>query len=215
MKLRHRPHHAPRFLTLQPQEEGVTTLRLDGFRQTRGYTCGFATALMVMRYFGVQVPAMELFRRLSTGRDGTRQSAIVRELRAGGLRANVRYDMDFPRICRSIERNKLVVGYLADIEHWLVIYGYGRDPERVYVADPRPEEGCSQEWEHYGPRLSGFGIICSQPGQESDIRQAPLALADEPQPVVRKPQPPGKLRCEVSGGEAVPEERTQLALPWD
>ena len=217
VKIRHRPHHAPRFRTTQLQEEGATTLPLCGYRQARDYTCGFVSTLMVMHYFVAKVPALELFRRLGTGRDGTRQSAIVRELRAAGLRVGVRYDVGFGRICREIDRNKLIIGYLGDVEHWLVIYGYGRDPERVYVADPEPDQGCSQPWSTYGARLGDFGIICSRPGEAVGVRQAPLSLIGEPRPALRKPPPQGKLRCEVTGGlpaEESEDERSQLALPF-
>lgn len=194
----------------------MTTLPLGGFRQARSHTAGFATALMVVRYFGAEVTAMDLFRRLGASREGARQSAMVRELRAAGLRASLRHDLDFGRICRAIERNKLVVVHLADIAHWAVIYGYGRDPERVYVADPRPDEGCCQPWEDYAPRLGGLGLVCSRPGADSDVRQTPLALLGEPRPAVRKPEPRGRLRCEVSGGNATDtsDEREQLPLPF-
>ena len=32
----------------------------------------------------------------------------------------------------------LANAYLDDEEHWLVVYGYGQDPQRVFVADPMP-----------------------------------------------------------------------------
>lgn len=157
MKLRFRPHHAPRFHPVRPAaDSSVITLPVPGFRQARDYTCGFATTLMVMRYFAARTPATELFRRLGTDRDGTRQSAIVRELRAGGLRANIRYDVDFARICLEIERNKLIIGYLHDAEHWLLIYGYGRDPERVFVADPEPDAGCEYYWDEKYVHVGGL-----------------------------------------------------------
>lgn len=216
-RLRHRPHHAPRFLTAQPGDAAVTTLPLRGFRQTRDYTCGFAATLMVMHYFGAQVPATELLRRLGTDRAGTRQNAIVRELRAAGLRAGVRYDLDLARIGRAIERNKLVIGYLHDIEHWVVVYGHGREPERVYVADPRPEvDACAQPWSEYAPRLRGFGILCSRPGQSQvPARQAALALAGEPAPL--PPRRAGRLQCRVygfvEGPPPIPAAPAQLALP--
>ena len=223
MKLRLRPHHAPRFHTVQPADDSLTTtLPLSGFRQARPYTCGFATGLMVLRYFGVDVPAMELYRRLGTGQDGTRQNSILRELRAGGLRVNMRYDVDFSRICCEVDRNKLIVGYLHDIEHWLVIYGYGREPERIFIADPRPEERrCEHPWEAYSERLNSFGIICSLPGESHAIRQEPLGLANVPaasQPSLDRPPPPParELRCEVHGGPAVIADPTpaQLTLPF-
>ena len=232
MKLRFQPHHTQRFRTAQPVADRlVTTLPVPGFRQTRSYTCGFATALMVLRYFGMELPAMELFRRLQTGRDGTRQSALIRELRAVGLRVNARYDVDFARVVQAIDRNKLIIGYLEDLEHWLVIYGYGLAPNRVYVADPRPDVPCEQRWDEYGPRLGGFGIICSHPQESTALRQTPLRLREQPTlpamltglPVRRAdmmasapPTPVIQLRCEVR--QAMPPEEaaepTQLSFSF-
>ena len=174
---------------------------------------------MVLHYFGAQVPAVELFRRLGTGRDGTRQNAILRELRAAGLRANLRYDVDFARICQEIDHNKLIVGYLHDLEHWMVIYGYGRRPDRVFVADPRPQEGCVQPWQGYQARLGGFGIICSQPGDSTAIRQQMLGLDDASASSVAMEGPPPlpaiQLRCEVhDAGPIAQPEPTQLLLPF-
>lgn len=236
MKPRLRPHHAQRFRTVQAvADQRATTLPVPGFRQARSYTCGFATALMVVRYFGMDISAFELFRRLQTGRDGTRQSALVRELRAAGLRANVRYDVDFARVCQAIDRNKLVVAYLEDLEHWLLVYGYdlgghgqGRElvPARLFVADPRPGIPCEQPWATLGPRLGGFGIICSHPQDSAAYRQTPLALAEPATPILPTeragllasvpPTPIVQLRCEVRQAEPAPDLATsaQLSFPF-
>jgi ABC-type bacteriocin/lantibiotic exporter with double-glycine peptidase domain len=144
-----------------PEDERVATLELPGYRQARNYACGFASALMVMRHFDIDLPGRELFSALGTARDGTGQSAIVRVLRENGLRANLRYDLDFERLRRCIDAGKPLIGYLDDEEHWLVIYGYGREPRRVFVADPEPGKSCEHPWESYGPRLGCFGIVCS------------------------------------------------------
>jgi hypothetical protein len=103
--------------------------------------------------------------------------------------------MGFDRIADEIERNKLVVGYLDDIDHWLVIYGYRRDVDgvaEIFVADPG-EGACVQPWSEYGPRLGSFGIVVSRPGPASGVRQAPLALADDPAPIL--PRRAGRLQC--------------------
>ena len=117
---------------------------------------------MVLGYYDQHVPAAQLFRNLGTGRDGTRQGAIVRELRRSGLRASVRYDVDFCRICSEIDRGKLIIAYLTDAEHWVMLYGYRRFPDSVFVADSRPGEICEHDWEAYGSRLNRFGIVCSK-----------------------------------------------------
>ena len=195
------------------------TLPLPGFRQARSYTCGFASALMVLHYFDAGVGAMELFRQLRTDRGGTRQNALIREFRAAGLRVNARYDVDFARIGQAIDRGKLIVGYLADLEHWLVIYGYGLAPRRVFVADPRPDQPCEQPWDDYRERLGGFGIICSGPQAVGGARQTGLELREPEHPPAKNGPPPlpvSQLRCEVHQLDASSSESrpVQLRLPF-
>lgn len=222
MKLRLRPHHTPRFETEQGRDDRrVTTLPVPGFRQARPNTCGFAAALMVLRYFGSDVAAMQLFERLDPGREGVQPGALVRELRRAGLRVRVREDVDFARIGQAVDRNHLIIGQLADDKRWLVIYGYGHEPRRVYVADPRPDEGCERLWDELGPRLGGYGIICSHPSGAGALRQESLHLGTEPSQGISSVLPPAPLpalRCEVRT-RAVPgasrrREPAQLAFSF-
>ncbi len=171
-----KPHFAPPFRPPRALP-GVRarTLDLPGYRQVRSYTCGYAVALMVVRFFRPDAPARELFERLGTGRDGTRQTAIVRELRASGLGANVRYDMDFERYCAAFDAGKPVIGYHHGIEHWVALYGYARDPEDLlFVADSRAGVPSVYRYGDYAAHLRGFGIVCSDRST-----QAPAA-DDEP-----------------------------------
>ena len=169
-----KPYSAPPFaLTHRDGDPQVVTLPLPGFRQARNYCCGFAATLMVLRHYERTLCGAELFSALGTARDGTGQSAIVRVLRAEGVRANLRYDMTFDRMAACICSGKVLIGYLEDEEHWLVIYGFGRSPERIYVADPEPEKRCEQEWASYGHRLGAFAIVCS-PSAVPSQATAPL-----------------------------------------
>jgi ABC-type bacteriocin/lantibiotic exporter with double-glycine peptidase domain len=159
---RTKPYSAPPFaLAHHPQDRQVVTLPLPGYRQARNYCCGFATVLMVLRHFERNLCGQHLFEALGTARDGTGQSAIVRVLRSEGVRASIRYDADFECIASNIDAGKVLIGYLDDEEHWLAIYGYGRDPQRVFVADPEPGKECEHPWALYGHRLQGFAIVCS------------------------------------------------------
>ncbi len=135
---------------------------------------------MVLRSFGRVVDAEELFTLLGTSRSGTRQAPIVRELRRRQMSANVRYDFGFDQLARAVDSGKLVIGYLADAEHWLVVFGYERDPHRVYVADPRPDEDVEHLWAEYGDRLGNFGIVCSPrlTRHRQTSRQAPMLGLD-------------------------------------
>ena len=157
-----KPYSAPPFgLLHRPGDKSVFTLDVPGYRQSRNYSCGYAAVLMVLRYFEKTFTGQSIFDALGTARTGTGQSAIVRVLRRAGVSANVRYDMGFDRIVRSVSAGKVLVSYLVDEEHWVVLYGYGESPSRIYVADPEPGKECEQEWPDYGERLGGFAIVCS------------------------------------------------------
>lgn len=159
---RKKPYSAlPFALTHRHDDPQVVTLPVPGYRQARNYCCGFVATLMVLRHFERSLCGEALFGALGTARDGTGQNAIVRVLRSEGVRANLRYDMSFDRMATSINFGKVLIGYLEDEEHWLVVYGFGRSPERIFVADPEPEKVCEQAWENYGHRLGNFAIVCS------------------------------------------------------
>jgi len=152
---------APFYPPAPHADPNVRTRPIRAYAQVRGYTCGFASALTVLHSFQRNVPPRDLYKRLGTNREGTGQTAIVRELRNAGVSANLRYDMNFAALRRSIDAGKLIIGYHHRVEHWVVIYGYGLDPERVFVADPVIEWRSEHLWERYGPKLADFGIVCS------------------------------------------------------
>jgi ABC-type bacteriocin/lantibiotic exporter with double-glycine peptidase domain len=147
-----------------PAPHGDASVRVRPIRayfQVRNFTCGFASTLTVLHAFQRAVQPRDLYERLGTDWEGTSQSAILRELRRAELSVNVRYDLDLPAIQRAIDKGKLIIGYHHRVEHWVVIYGYGKDPDRLFVADPVREWRREHRWDEYGPKLQGFGIVCS------------------------------------------------------
>lgn len=159
--MRPKPFAAPPFYPdAKLDDPRCAAMRLRAYYQVRDYTCGFASTLTVLHAFRRYVDPADLYRRLGTDRSGTRQTAIVRELRAENMSANLRYNLDFPRLARVIDEGALVIGYHHRLEHWLVVFGYGRAPDRVLVADPLPGHRSEHAWEVYGPKLAGFGIVC-------------------------------------------------------
>lgn len=139
----------------------MVTLDVPGYRQSRNYSCGFAAVLMVIRYYQIPWTGESIFETLGTARDGTGQTSMVDVLRQAGLSVNLRYDMGFERIVSSINSDKILISYLEDEDHWLVLYGYGRAPKRVFAADPEPGKECEYLWSEYGERLGDFAMVCS------------------------------------------------------
>jgi ABC-type bacteriocin/lantibiotic exporter with double-glycine peptidase domain len=159
----------------RPPNPYVRARPIRAYFQVRNFTCGFASTLTVLHAFHKRVDPRELYFRLGTTGDGTSQSAIVRELRRENLGVNLRYDLGFAEIRRAIDAGKLIIAYHHRVEHWVVLYGYGVEPERIFVADPVREWRREHRWEHYGPKLQSFGIVCS-PKRRRRPRATPIPL---------------------------------------
>ena len=171
--VRSRPYSAPPYyphLSLRVADREGAVVRVRAYRQVRDYTCGFASTLTVLHAFRRYVDPEVLYGRLGTDRTGTRQTAIVRELRAEGLSAIVRYDLEFEDIARHIDQGSLLIAYHYRLEHWLVVFGYARGPDRLLVADPYPGHKSEHLWEEFGPKLGGFGIVCRPRRLSAQIR---------------------------------------------
>ena len=157
-----KPYLAPIFFPPNPVHDPDVVVRpLAGYYQVREYTCGFASTLMVLHAFHRRAHPQDVYQRLGTDHTGTRQTAIVRTLRHHGVGVNLRYDLGLDDLCQAIDDRKLVIAYHHNLEHWVVVYGYGRNPERIFVADPYWGTRSEHLWTHYGEKLNGFGMICS------------------------------------------------------
>ncbi len=155
-------HTAAPFYPPAPHgDTSVVVKPIRAYLQVRGYTCGYASTLTVLHAFQRRIKPVDLYKRLGTDHGGTGQTAIIRELRASGVSANLRYNLDFEALKRSIDAGKLIIGYHHRVEHWVVIYGYGTSPNRVFIADPVVEWKSEHLWDTYGPKLQNFGIVCS------------------------------------------------------
>lgn len=155
-----KPYIAPPFYpSVKLADPEVKALAIPGYYQVREYTCGFACTLMALHYYRRYVSPQDLYERLGTDYTGTSQGAIVRELRVAGCGAGIARDLSFDRLRKAIDGNRLVIGYHHRLEHWVVLYGYGANPDRVFVADPLRHHRSEHTWSDYGHRLRGFGIV--------------------------------------------------------
>lgn len=145
------------------------TLDLPGYWQIDSYSCGGIAAAMVVQCLRPQVS----FRRVhgavaplpDTGA-GTRR--VLRALRSLGLVVAARTDLTFDTLCEVIDAGcpVMVCVTTADpsIDHWVVIYGYGRRPNLVFVAGQglpflarhrTPWREFRYEWSP-----PGLGLVC-------------------------------------------------------
>ena len=162
---------------LHPRGTNVETLPIPGYCQTQTYTCGFVAGLMILRYFRPDYPAERLYGIVRPDpRWGTSRRRLKMALEVSGLRVSQRRNLDFKGICAAIDHRKpiaVVVDVDEQTSHWVVVYGYGRKPNRVYVAANGLPLLSRKEypWGSFKQYLwsePGIGLVCSGPKDAPD-----------------------------------------------
>jgi hypothetical protein len=148
-----------------PGGDDVTTLAVPGYRQIDSFSCGAAAALMAVRTFRSGFPAGD-FHELCRREDGIQEPRLIRFLRKSGLGVSERDNLDFAGIAEVIEAGFPVVTLVnlkSGLQHWVVIYGVGHSPNRVYVAGLGPPIIGRKEytWREFARIwVTGFGLVC-------------------------------------------------------
>lgn len=126
-------------LILRPRDDDAVTLGIGGRYQTQPHTCGAVAGLMVLHHFKPRVSADSFFRSVNPNEEvGTSECKLVRSLRRHGLRVQVRRDMTFADFVAAINGGRPVLVTVKtrdpETQHWVVCYGYGRRPNRLFLA---------------------------------------------------------------------------------
>ncbi|MCB1204403.1 MAG: hypothetical protein KDN18_09100 [Verrucomicrobiae bacterium] len=122
-----------------PGVPGVVTLAVPGYRQVESYTCGFVAGLMVLHTFHPDADIDAFFHRVRpTRRHGASTRKVADALRRSGVGVSIRKRLGFREIRREIDAGFPILTCLKtgdeDVEHWVVIYGYGLKPNRLFIA---------------------------------------------------------------------------------
>ncbi len=148
-------------------DDDEVTLAIPGYRQTRSFTCGYVAALSVARMFRPKVSAAKLYRLIQPDeRWGTDTPALRRGLSECGVGSSVRQDLTFAKIQASIFAGFPIVALtkttLPGTWHWVVIYGVGRRPNRVFVSGYHLLRSTVFRWSEFRAKWAdpGFGIVC-------------------------------------------------------
>jgi len=148
--------------------DGEVTVDVPGYRQVNSYACGAVAGLMALHTFRPDVGARAFVARVAPDPDdGTPASRIVRALEHHGVGARRRYDLDFDKIVRAIDQGCPIITLrnTSDPEssHWIVVYGYGVRPRRLFVGGngllrnpPVPWGTFRRQWSQ-----QGYGLVCS------------------------------------------------------
>ncbi|MBL9160690.1 MAG: hypothetical protein JNJ70_24635 [Verrucomicrobiales bacterium] len=159
---------------LPPAGKDVCILDIQGYRQVESYTCGFVAGAMILHTFHHGASLRRFFEQCSPDREmGLQQNRLVRSLRANGIGVGLRHDLDFENIAATLEQGYPIITLTkterSDVIHWVVIYGYGRRPNRVFIAGEGLPliNNLTGHKEIPWPRFSrskwanrGFGLVC-------------------------------------------------------
>ena len=121
-----------------PNADNVTTLDMSGYYQLREFSCGYTSALMIARYFKCRKSNEKIFEIIGTDEDGTPHYRLVNGLRRLGFRVSQKESLQFELVRNSIDHGFPIITGSPKENHYIVIYGYGVNPRRVFVADPDP-----------------------------------------------------------------------------
>jgi hypothetical protein len=149
----------------------AATLDLLDYLQTNSYGCGAIAAVMVVRHFHPQVGFGTAYDAVAPlPALGAQPRQVARAMRLCGLRVKARRQVQFGDLCLFIKEGSpflVVIRYPgADSRHWVVVYGYRRIPDQVYIANNdlpffsrnRMSWSIFQKfWEH-----KGNGLVCSK-----------------------------------------------------
>ena len=155
-----------------PGGPGVVTLKLPAYCQTQSHTCGFTAGLMILHYFRPKARADRFYACVSPDPvTGASNRRLIRALRMHGISVTPRTGLDFEGIASAIDSGKPMAVTVRtrrkDTHHWTVVYGYGRDPKRIYLAGTGFPVLCEKEyaWQRFRMRLwvpAGFGLVCNR-----------------------------------------------------
>ena len=157
-----------------PGGKDVCTLDLPGYRQIESYTCGFVAGAMILHTFRPSASLKEFFDQCRPDYDtGLQTNKLIRCLRTNHIGVSPRYDLDFETIVSTIDQGYPIITLTrtprTNEAHWVVIYGYGRHPNRVFIAGeglPLINNFTGQKeipWSTFsGSKWAerGFGLVC-------------------------------------------------------
>jgi hypothetical protein len=158
---------------------GEVTLDLTGYRQVNTYACGAVASAMVVRFLR---PLMS-FERIHSAVDPTLESGagtmrVTRALRSLGVGVSRKTDLTFDDICNAIDAGRPVMVCVKTkdkaTDHWVVVYGYGRRPNTLFVAGQGWHFVARQrvKWADFRRqwRPPGEGIVCWKANARKPVR---------------------------------------------
>ena len=148
---------------------GEYKLAVPGYAQLDGYSCGATAGWAVVKTFHPKASFRSFYQACNPSLDGTTDARVIRALRCHGVGVSVRHDLTYAKVRATIRAGfPIITGIGREVcatgDHFVVIYGVGWSPSRVFICN-QPRFGCSRQelsWTDFratwAPR--GHGRIC-------------------------------------------------------
>ena len=146
------------------------TLDLPGYCQIDSYGRGAVAGVMALKAFKPRASFSAFHARVRPlPQRGTATHRLVRALRQSGLCVRERHALTFADLCAAIDAGCPVIVAIhnpgAADSHWVVVYGYGLKPKRVFLAtngvpwlsNVVPLRRFARLWQPHGN-----GLVCAR-----------------------------------------------------
>ena len=157
-------------------DESETKLAVPFFCQTDWYSCGAVAGWSVLKYFHPEANFRAFYQEVNPlPLIGTSEGKLVRALHRHGVGVSIRRKLSFIELCSAIENGRPVIVGVGheheDGDHWIVLYGFGHRPKRIFCCNwVRP--GRSREeltWKEFRALWNPFGHGAGLPGQRPGV----------------------------------------------
>jgi hypothetical protein len=155
----------------RPRNKNDLVLRVPGYRQTKSYTCGFVSSLMVLHFFDRKQSAEKFYKLCNPHFDwGMSTRKVASALRRSKIKVGIKKLMLFEDIANSIEHGHPIITSIKRedvIQHWVVIYGVNRKTKEVFVAGDKfwfSLASTRVDWKSFRRRIaSGADFLVCRP----------------------------------------------------
>ena len=151
--------YIPEFLS-RPRHPDVLVLNIPGYRQTKSFTCGFVSGLMVLRYFRADANAKTFYADCRAHDDwGISTRKVSNALRRQDVGVSLRRNLTFNQIASELEAGRPILTSIkrnGQIQHWVVIYGVNKRKKEVFMAGDKfwfSLFKTNHEWKSFRHRL--------------------------------------------------------------
>jgi hypothetical protein len=115
------------------------TLDVPGYCQVDSFSCGAVAGYMILKTFKPKTDFDAFYRRVDPcPENGCGTIKLVKALRSSGIGAQIHARLTVANIRKSIDDGFPIITTIhnptAESAHWVVIYGYGKRPARVFLA---------------------------------------------------------------------------------